>query len=204
MPQNHENQPHDALNEELNEGQSQQDSEAQATEAEETANQQIDGTDEKAAQPPKEQVPDFRDKYVRAMAEMENLRKRMARESEDARRYAVTGFAREMLDVADNLERATAAIDKEKLETDTHLKTLAEGVEMVQGQIERAFKKFQIEKTNPKPGEKFNPDLHQAMFEVPTDEHPTGTVAQVMQPGYVIAGRLLRPAMVGTAKPPQK
>ena len=152
----------------------------------------------------KAETPDFREKYVRAMAEMENLRKRMAREVEDARRYGVTGFAREMLDVADNLERATAAIDKEKLERDTHLKTLAEGVEMVQGQLQRAFSKFKIEKTSPEPGEKFNPELHQAMFEVPTTDYPAGTVAQVMQPGYVIAGRLLRPAMVGTAKPPPK
>lgn len=145
---------------------------------------------------------DFKEKYVRAVAEMENLRKRMARDVEDTRQYAVTGFAREMLDVADNLERALDAIDKDKAEQDPQLKNLVEGVEMVHGQLQRAFNKFKIEKTSPEPGEKFNPELHQAMFEVPTADHPAGTVAQVMQPGYVIAGRLLRPAMVGTAKAP--
>lgn len=151
-----------------------------------------------------ESKDDFREKYVRAVAETENLRKRMNRDVEDTRQYAVTGFAREMLDVADNLERALAAIDKDKVDADPQLKNLVEGVEMVHGQLQRTFGKFKIEKTTPEPGEKFNPELHQAMFEVPTADQPPGTVAQVMQPGYVIAGRLLRPAMVGTAKPPQE
>ena len=141
---------------------------------------------------------DFKDKYIRAMAEMENLRKRATRDVEDARRFAVTGFARELLDVADNLERALNSINKD--EDGGQLKTLCEGIEMVQNQLQQVFGKFKIEQTNPELGEKFNPELHQAMFEMPTEEYPVGTVAQVMQPGYVIAGRLLRPAMVGTAK----
>lgn len=164
----------------------------------------LEGAEKAAEKPKKEEEPDFKDKYIRAVAEMENLRKRLSRDVEDARQYAVTGFAREMLDVSDNLERALAAIDQEKAAQDPQLKNLIEGVEMVHGQLQRTFGKFKIEKTSPKPGEKFNPELHQAMFEMPTTDYPQGTVAQVMQPGYVIAGRLLRPAMVGTAKPPEK
>ena len=150
------------------------------------------------------EAPDFKEKYMRTMAEMENLRKRSARDVEDTRQFAVSGFAREMLDVADNLERALSVIDKEKAKNDPQLKTLIEGVEMVYSQLESAFAKFKIVKFCPNLGEKFNPEHHQAMFEVPTTEYPAGVVAQVMQSGYVIAGRLLRPAMVGTAKPPQE
>jgi len=148
---------------------------------------------------PKVDEVDFKDKYLRLMADMENLRKRTARDVEDARRFAVTAFARDMLDVADNLERALAAVQKDKIENE-HIKNMLSGVEMVSQQLENVFKQFKIEKTNPQVGEKFNPELHQAMFEVETNTHPHGHIAQVMQAGYTIAGRLLRPAMVGTAK----
>lgn len=145
-------------------------------------------------------VIDFKDKYIRAMAEMENLRKRLARDVEDARRFAVTGFAREMLDVSDNLDRALAATPDADTATD-QIKSLQEGVSMVQQHLQRVLTQFKIEKTHPQPGDRFDPERHQAMFEVPTDKHPAGVVVEVMQPGYVIAGRLLRPALVGTAKP---
>lgn len=181
---------------------------AQTEAYEQAAEQDIpspeEGVEGAKKSPEQDDTPDFKDKYIRAMAEMENLRKRLSRDVEDARQYAVTGFAREMLDVSDNLERALAAIDQEKAAQDPQLKNLIDGVEMVHGQLQRTFGKFKIEKTSPKLGEKFNPELHQAMFEMPTTDYPQGTVAQVMQPGYVIAGRLLRPAMVGTAKPPGK
>ncbi len=147
-----------------------------------------------------EEVVDFKDKYIRLMADMENLRKRTTRDMEDSRRFAVSAFAREMLDVADNLERALDAIDKEEANKNEHLKNLLDGVNMVGNQLERIFGQFKIEKTMPKEGEKFNADFHQAMFEVPTNDYPAGTIAKVMQPGYMIAGRLLRPALVGTAK----
>lgn len=151
------------------------------------------------AEAPKKDEVDFKDKYIRLMAEMENLRKRTARDVEDARRFAVSAFARDMLDIADNLERALAVVNKDDVENE-HVKNMLAGVEMVSQQLGGIFKQFKIEKTEPALGEKLNPELHQAMFEVPTDAHPHGHVAQVMQPGYTIAGRLLRPAMVGTAK----
>lgn len=149
-------------------------------------------------EPQKDEV-DLKDKYIRLMADMENLRKRTARDVEDARRFAVTAFARDMLDVADNLERALAAVEKDKVENE-HIKNMLAGVEMVNQQLGNVFKQFKIEKNTPQAGEKFNPELHQAMFEVETNTHPHGHIAQVMQAGYTIAGRLLRPALVGTAK----
>ena len=150
------------------------------------------------AEPKKDEI-DFKDKYIRLMADMENLRKRTARDVEDARRFAVTSFARDLLDVADNLGRALASVDKETVESE-QVKNMLAGVEMVNQQLSGVFKQFKIEQTNPQLGDKLNPELHQVMFELETNDYAPGHVAQVMQPGYTIAGRLLRPAMVGTAK----
>lgn len=152
----------------------------------------------KKDEPQKDEI-DFKDKYIRLMADMDNLRKRTARDVEDARRFAVSAFARDMLDIADNLDRALAVVEKDKVENE-QVKSMLSGVEMVNDQMSRVFKQFKIEKTLPELGEKLNPELHQAMFEVETSDYQPGHIAQVMQPGYTIAGRLLRPAMVGTAK----
>jgi molecular chaperone GrpE len=147
------------------------------------------------------ELEETRDRLLRALAEMENLRRRKEREVEDARKYAMAGFARELLDVADNLSRALDSIPPEARESDL-LKNLIEGVAMTEKALLASFERHRISKVTPEVGARFDHNLHQAMFEVTTDQQPPGTVAQVMQPGYVIADRLLRPAMVGVAKAP--
>jgi molecular chaperone GrpE len=147
------------------------------------------------------ELEETRDRLLRSLAELENLRRRKEREAEDARKYAMAGFARELLDVADNLSRALESIPPEARESDL-LKTLIEGVGMTERTLLASFERHRISKVIPEVGARFDHNLHQAMFEVATDRQPPGTIAQVMQPGYVIADRLLRPAMVGVAKAP--
>lgn len=142
---------------------------------------------------------ELKDQMLRLVAEMENLRKRTQRDVQDARTYAVTNFARDMLSVSDNLSRAHAAIPAEALESDTHLKSLAEGVEMTERAMLQALERHGVTKLDPE-GEKFDPNFHQAIFEVPNPELPANTVVQVMQAGYAIGDRVLRPAMVGVSK----
>jgi molecular chaperone GrpE len=133
------------------------------------------------------------------MAEAENTRKRAVRDRDDAQKYGVTNFAREMLTVADNLRRALEAIPAETLQTDEVLKTLYDGVAATERQLEAALGKQQIQRIWPE-GERFDSNFHQAMFEVPDTGKPAGTVVQVLQAGYKIHDRLLRPALVGVAK----
>ena len=148
------------------------------------------------------ELQETKDALLRAHAEMENLRKRTQREIEDARRYAVTGFARDLLEVSDNLARAVGHIPPELREREDWAANLASGVEMTEKALLGVFEKHRISRVEPEKGEKFDHQRHQAMFEVPTDQQPPGTVAEVMASGYVIADRLLRPAMVGVAKAP--
>ena len=143
---------------------------------------------------------DLKDKYLRLMADMENLRRRTAKEVKDANVYGVTNFARDMLAVGDNLGRALQALPDDMADSaDDAVKTLLEGVEMTQREMLNALGKYGVTKLEPE-GEKFDPNFHQAMFEVPNPDLPSGTVVQVMQAGYVIGERVLRPAMVGVAK----
>jgi len=143
---------------------------------------------------------DLKDKYLRLMAEMENLRRRTAKEVKDANTYGVTNFARDMLAVGDNLGRALQALPADVAETASDaLKTLLEGVEMTEREMINALGKHGVTKIDPE-GEKFDPNFHQAMFEIPNPDVPNGTVMQVVQSGYVIGERVLRPAMVGVAK----
>ena len=141
----------------------------------------------------------MKDQALRAMAEAENTRKRAVRDRDDAQKYGVTNFAREMLTVADNLRRALEAIPAETLQTDEALKTLYDGVAATERQLEAALGKQQIQRIWPE-GERFDSNFHQAMFEVPDTGKPAGTVVQVLQAGYKIHDRLLRPALVGIAK----
>lgn len=158
------------------------------TPVEEAANTAEDVVDELAQ---------WKDKAYRLAAEMENLKKRTRKETLDARQFAVSSFAREMLGVQDNFLRA---LDEMKKVAETpELKTLKEGVAMVAHQMDQAMEKFEVRAVKTV-GEKFNPEQHQAMFEVPTNEHAEGTVVQEVQKGYKIGERLLRPAMVGVAK----
>lgn len=148
-----------------------------------------------------EEVAELKDRLLRTLAEMENLRRRTARDVDEARRYAVTGFARDLLEVVDNLGRALASVPPEARDQNDFIKNLVLGVEMTERSLLNAFEKHQVRRVEPKPGDRFDHNLHQAMFEVPTSELPPGTVAEVVQAGYVIADRLLRPALVGVAKP---
>jgi molecular chaperone GrpE len=130
---------------------------------------------------------------------MENLRKRTQRDVQDARTYAVTNFARDMLSVSDNLRRAIDTIPPEMLEADASLKSLAEGVEMTERAMLQALERHGVTKLEPE-GQKFDPNFHQAMFEVPNPDLPNNTVVQVVQAGFAIGDRVLRPAMVGVSK----
>ena len=150
--------------------------------------------------PSAEEMAEMKDRLLRTLAEMENLRARTAREIEDARKYAITGFARDVLEVADNLGRALASVPAGAREGDEAVRNLMLGVEMTERSLQGVMEKQRVRRIAPQKGDKFDPNLHQAMFEVPTAELPPGTVAEVMQAGYVLADRLLRPALVGVAK----
>lgn len=136
---------------------------------------------------------------MRALAELENTRRRAARERDDTAKFAISSFARELLAVADNLRRALDAIPGDARETDELLNKLSEGVEATERQLLAAFDRFGIKKMEPL-GQPFDPNFHQVMFELENTGQRAGTVVQVLQPGYTIHGRLLREAMVGVAK----
>jgi len=142
---------------------------------------------------------ELKDRLLRTLAEVENVRRRGEREVNDTRQYAVAKFAGDMLDVADNMARALANTPAEARETDPAVKTLVEGVELTEKAMLRALEKHGVKKLDPK-GERFDPHFHQAMFEVPDPSVTNGTVAQVVQVGYSIGSRVLRPAMVGVAR----
>ncbi|PII39749.1 heat shock protein GrpE [Sinorhizobium meliloti CCBAU 01290] len=143
---------------------------------------------------------ELRDKYLRLAAEMDNLRRRTERDVKDAKSYSVAGFARDMLAVSDNLRRALDAIPADAREAgDAGLKALIEGVEMTERSMLAALERHGVKQLDPT-GQKFDPNFHQAMFEVPNTEVPNNTVVQVVQAGYTIGERVLRPAMVGVAK----
>jgi molecular chaperone GrpE len=141
----------------------------------------------------------LKDQALRALAETENIRRRSEREREDTAKYAISGFAKSLLDAADNLRRAIDAVPAGAVEDDAALKTLVDGVAATERQLLAAFERHGVTRIEPV-GETFDPNFHQAMFELPGTGKPPGTIVQVMQPGYVLQGRLLRPAMVGVAR----
>ena len=146
------------------------------------------------------ELADARDKTLRTLAEMENLRKRTQREVADARTYSIANFARDVLDIADNLQRALDAVPAEaKALADPGLKALIEGVELTERSLLNALEKNGVKKFDPS-GEKFDPNFQQAMYEVPDASVPSGTVVQVVQAGYTIGERVLRPALVAVSK----
>lgn len=154
---------------------------------------------EQRAQSLEAEVSSLKDQLLRALAEAENIRRRAQREREDIAKYAVSGFAKELLSVADNLRRALDAVPADSRETDELLKTLATGVEATERQLSSAFDRVGIKKLEPL-GAPFDPNFHQVMFEIENTGQSAGTVVQVLQAGYTIHGRLLREAMVGVAK----
>jgi molecular chaperone GrpE len=146
------------------------------------------------------EAADYKDKLLRSLAEMENLRKRTERQVADARDYGIAAFARDILAVADNMGRALAALDAELREkADAGVKALLDGVDLTERELLKVLEKHGVRKFEPQ-GEKFDPNLHQAMFELPDPSLPAGSVAKVIQPGYMIGERVLRPALVAVAK----
>ena len=153
-----------------------------------------------AAEALTKELGETRDKMLRTLAEMENLRKRTSREVSDARTYGITGFARDVLEIADNLQRALDAVPAEaRAAADPGLKALIEGVELTERSLLNALEKNGVKKFDPT-GQKFDPNFQQAMYEVPDPSVPAGTVVQVVQAGFMIGERVLRPALVGVAK----
>jgi molecular chaperone GrpE len=143
---------------------------------------------------------ELKDRLLRTLAEMENLRRRTEREVADARTYGIANFAREMLDVADNMRRALDAVGPDmRQNADPGLKAFLEGVELTERELQKVLEKHGVTQVDPL-GQKFDPNLHQAMYELPDPTVPAGTVAQVVQPGYRIGERVLRPALVAVAK----
>ena len=155
------------------------------------------------------QLADSKDRLLRALAETENVRRRLQRERDDAQRYAVSGFAKDLLSTVDNLRRALDAMPEAEAK-DARTRSLREGVAATERELLAAFERHGLKRVDPK-GDRFDHNLHQAIFEVERPDVAAGTVVEVLQPGYVLHDRLLRPAMVGVAKasarpedPPQR
>ena len=142
----------------------------------------------------------LKDRVLRTLAEMENLRRRTEREVSDAKAYGVSSFARDMLTVVDNLSRALEHLPAEaRASADPSLRSLVEGVELTARDLEAVLGRHGVKRLDPK-GQKFDPNFHQAIFEAPDDTLPAGAVSQVVQTGWTIGDRVLRPAMVGVSK----
>jgi molecular chaperone GrpE len=141
----------------------------------------------------------LKDQLLRTMAEAENIRKRAQRDVEEAGKYAVTSFARDLINVLENLHRAEESIPKDQISDNALLNNIFQGVEMTKRELLGIFERHGIKRIDPK-GEKFDHNFHQAMVQIPDDSCPPDTVVQVLQAGYVIKDRLLRPALVGVSK----
>jgi molecular chaperone GrpE len=146
------------------------------------------------------ELADMKDRLLRALADMENMRKRTDREVADARAYGISSFARDILGVADNMHRAMQALDDElRSKADDAMKALLDGVELTERELMNVLEKHGVKRLDPQ-GQKFDPNRHQAMFEMEDPSVPSGTVVQVMQAGYTIGERVLRPALVAVSK----
>jgi molecular chaperone GrpE len=144
------------------------------------------------------EAADFKDKLLRTLADMENLRRRTEREVKDANTYGVTKFARDMLGVGDNLRRAIDAVPADQRDSEA-MKAFIEGVELTERTLVQTLERHGVKAIEAE-GKRFDPNMHQAMFELPTSDVAPGTVVQVLQTGYAIGERVLRPALVGVAK----
>jgi molecular chaperone GrpE len=142
---------------------------------------------------------EMKDQLLRALADVENMRRRSERDVAQANKYGHLSFARDLLSCFDNLSQAVSLAPEDKSDFDENLKNILVGVEMISTEIDTILQRHHITKINPI-GEKFNYNHHQAMFEVPNNEVEAGTVVQVAQPGYLLHDRLIRPAMVGVSK----
>jgi molecular chaperone GrpE len=179
--------------------------------AAEAANNNVDGVagapieSEAEASPPETraaeveaELAEYKDRLLRALAETENVRRRAQREREDASKYAIAGFAKDLLSAADNLRRALESLPESEAK-DERTRSLLAGVAATERELLGVFERHGIKRIDPK-GESFDHNFHQAIFEAERPEQPSGSVVEVLQPGYVLHDRLLRPAMVGVAK----
>ncbi len=146
-----------------------------------------------------EELAKTKELMLRSVAEAENRRKRALKEREDASKFAISSFSRDLINVADNLRRAIDSVSEELIEQHSQIKNLINGVLATERELLRSFSKHGIEKTDPL-GEQFDPNFHEVMFETPTPDKESGIIIQVIEPGYIINGRVLRPARVGIAK----
>ena len=146
------------------------------------------------------ELVEHKDRLLRALAEAENTRRRAQRERDDATKYAISGFAKELLPAADNLRRALDSLPEAEV-GDERTRSLLAGVAATERELLSVFERHGIRRIDPM-GERFDHNLHQAIFEVEHGDRPPGTIIEVLQPGYLLHDRLLRPAMVGVAKPP--
>lgn len=144
------------------------------------------------------EITELKDQLLRALAEVENVRKRGQIDRENAHKFAVSNFAKDLLQVADTMEQALSLFEPAALEGNELLGKIVEGIRLTQQDLQKVFERYQIKRIYPM-GEKFDPNFHQAMFEQP-DAGDAGMVVSVLQPGYVLHDRLLRPAMVGVSK----
>jgi molecular chaperone GrpE len=179
--------------------------------AEEAANNNIDGLAETPSESEanesspetrstelEAELAEYKDRLLRALAETENVRRRAQREREDASKYAIAGFAKDLLSAADNLRRALESLPESEAK-DERTRSLLAGVAATERELLGAFERYGIKRIDPR-GEAFDHNFHQAIFEVERPDQPSGSVVEVLQPGYVLHDRLLRPAMVGVAK----
>ena len=148
---------------------------------------------------PEQQVAELKDRLLRALADVENTRRRSEREIEETRKYAASNLAKDLLSVPDNLRRAVDSVGDDLRTGSESVRNLVLGIELVEKELLGAFERHGIVKIEPL-GQKFDHNYHQAMYEIPTADQPAGTVVEVLQPGYVMRERLLRPAMVAVAK----
>jgi molecular chaperone GrpE len=170
--------------------------EAEAVEAEAAADEGGEGADTADPEALRAEITDLRDRYLRAAAEVENIRKRADRDRRDAEQYGITRFARDILSVHDNFERAMKAVTDEARAV---AGPLIEGIELTQRELLAALARHGIRKVSPEKGERFDPKLHQAMFEAPVPGTTAGEIIEVMSEGFTIGERLLRPAQVGVS-----
>ena len=144
------------------------------------------------------ELAEYKDRLLRVLAETENVRRRAQREREDASKYAIAGFAKDLLSAADNLRRALESLPDSEAK-DERTRSLLAGVVATERELLGVFERYGIKRIDPR-GEAFDHNFHQAIFEAERPDQPSGSVVEVLQPGYVLHDRLLRPAMVGVAK----
>ena len=195
------------MNEENNNKVEEQDLETPTSEAEEQASEQKQETEkeetsEDIIEKLNEEITNLKDQRLRAIAELENFRKRAEKDQSDALKYGISNFAKEIINISDNIERAQSSIPEEVKNNET-IKPVIEGIDLIAQSVVTTFEKIGIKKIESL-NEKFDHNLHQAMMEIENNDLEPGTIVQELIPGYTLHDRLLRPAMVGVSKKPKK